>query len=247
MKTCIVIPARLSSSRLPRKVILPLAGKPMVQWVFEAAQKVHHVNKVLIATDSKEVYDTVVKFGGEAMMTSAEHASGTDRIGEVAQKMTDYDVFINMQGDEPLIDPGTIQQLVDYYRSGGSAISTLYEKISEENLLFDYNVVKMVLNKNANVLYFSRSAIPAQRELPYKEWIKKTDYLRHIGLYGFRRETLIQICQLNQSRLEQLEVLEQLRWLENGYEIHALEGKNHGFGVDTQEDLERAEKRLLAI
>lgn len=247
MKTCIVIPARLSSSRLPRKVILPLAGKPMVQWVYEAALKVKKVNKVLVATDSEEVFDTVIQFGGEAIMTSAEHVSGTDRIGEVAQMMPDYDVFINMQGDEPMIDPKTVQQLVDYYLQGGTSISTLYEKISDENQLFDFNVVKLVFNKMGKVLYFSRSAIPAQRDVAFKDWMKKNHYWRHIGLYGFHRNTLQQICQLQQSTLEQLEVLEQLRWLENGYDIHAIECQNHGIGVDTQEDLERAEKRILGL
>lgn len=219
----------------------------MVQWVYEAALKVKKVNKVLVATDSEEVFDTVIQFGGEAIMTSAEHVSGTDRIGEVAQKMPDYDVFINMQGDEPMIDPKTVQQLVDYYLQGGTSISTLYEKISDENQLFDFNVVKLVFNKMGKVLYFSRSAIPAQRDVAFKDWMKKNHYWRHIGLYGFHRNTLQQICQLQQSTLEQLEVLEQLRWLENGYEIHAIECQNHGIGVDTQEDLERAEKRILGL
>ena len=141
----------------------------MVQWVYEAALKVKKVNKVLVATDSEEVFDTVIQFGGEAIMTSAEHVSGTDRIGEVAQKMPDYDVFINMQGDEPMIDPKTVQQLVDYYLQGGTSISTLYEKISDENQLFDFNVVKLVFNKMGKVLYFSRSAIPAQRDVAFKD------------------------------------------------------------------------------
>lgn len=219
----------------------------MVQWVYEAALKVKKVNKVLVATDSEEVFDTVIQFGGEAIITSAEHVSGTDRIGEVAQKMPDYDVFINMQGDEPMIDPKTVQQLVDYYLQGGTSISTLYEKISDENQLFDFNVVKLVFNKMGKVLYFSRSAIPAQRDVAFKDWMKKNHYWRHIGLYGFHRNTLQQICQLQQSTLEQLEVLEQLRWLENGYDIHAIECQNHGIGVDTQEDLERAEKRILGL
>ena len=144
----------------------------MVQWVYEAALKVKKVNKVLVATDSEEVFDTVIQFGGEAIMTSAEHVSGTDRIGEVAQKMPDYDVFINMQGDEPMIDPKTVQQLVDYYLQGGTSISTLYEKISDENQLFDFNVVKLVFNKMGKVLYFSRSAIPAQRDVAFKDWMK---------------------------------------------------------------------------
>ena len=201
----------------------------------------------MVATDSEEVFDTVIQFGGEAIITSAEHVSGTDRIGEVAQKMPDYDVFINMQGDEPMIDPKTVQQLVDYYLQGGTSISTLYEKISDENQLFDFNVVKLVFNKMGKVLYFSRSAIPAQRDVAFKDWMKKNHYWRHIGLYGFHRNTLQQICQLQQSTLEQLEVLEQLRWLENGYDIHAIECQNHGIGVDTQEDLERAEKRILGL
>jgi 3-deoxy-manno-octulosonate cytidylyltransferase (CMP-KDO synthetase) len=217
----------------------------MVQWVYEAALKVNKVNKVMVATDSEEVFDTVVQFGGEAIMTSKEHLSGTDRIGEVAQKMPEYDVFINMQGDEPLIEPKTIQKLVDYFSEGGNSISTLYERISDENQLFDYNVVKLVFTNAGKILYFSRSAIPAQRDVAFKNWLKNSSYWRHIGLYGFKRDTLMQICQLKQSSLEQLEVLEQLRWLENGYDIHAIECQNHGVGVDTKDDLERAEMRIL--
>jgi 3-deoxy-manno-octulosonate cytidylyltransferase (CMP-KDO synthetase) len=219
----------------------------MVQWVYEAALKVNKVNKVIVATDSEEVFDTVVQFGGEATMTSKEHLSGTDRIGEVAQKMPEYDVFINMQGDEPLIEPKTIQKLVDYYSEGGNSISTLYERISDENQLFDYNVVKLVFTNVGKILYFSRSAIPAQRDVAFKNWMKNSSYWRHIGLYGFKRDTLMQICQLKQSSLEQLEVLEQLRWLENGYDIHAIECQNHGVGVDTKDDLERAEMRILGL
>lgn len=245
MKIYIVIPARLASSRLPNKVILPLAGKPMVQWVFEAARKVDGVAQVLVATDNREVFDVVTNFGGTAIMTSAHHQSGTDRIGEVAGLVKEADVFINIQGDEPMISPETIQQMVDFYKKGGSGIVTLYTAISEERHLFDFNVVKLTKTTDDQILYFSRNAIPAQRDNPYKDWLKNTTYYRHIGMYGFDRKSLEQICLLPQSTLEKAEVLEQLRWLENGYQIRGIHSRHHGVGVDTAEDLLKAEQRLM--
>lgn len=245
MKICIVIPARLASSRLPRKVILPIAGKPMVQWVYESALRVNNIGKVVVATDSEEVFDTVISFGGVAVMTSDKHQSGTDRMGEVADKMPDYDFFINMQGDEPLTETSVIQSMADYYRNGGSGIITLCEKIQEEWQLFDYNVVKLVKDLNDRVMYFSRSPIPAQRDMPFRDWLKNGNYYRHIGLYGFDRNTLKEVCSLPVSALEKTEMLEQLRWMENGYTIKSLLCHQYSIGVDTAEDLERVEKRLL--
>jgi len=244
LKICVVIPARLASSRLPNKVILPLFGKPMVQWVYEAAQKVNGVDKILIATDSAEVYNHVVGFGGDAVMTSEKHTTGTDRIGEVARQFEEYDVFINIQGDEPLISPTTIQQMVDFYRNGGHGIVTLYDAIRDESQLFDFNVVKLTVSLSGKILYFSRAAIPAQRDFPFKQWMHNRPYYRHIGMYGFERKILLQICALPQSGLEKSEMLEQLRWLENDFEIYGLEANHQGIGVDTMEDLLKAEDLL---
>lgn len=216
----------------------------MVQWVFEAAQKVNGVDKILIATDSTEVYNKAVAFGGAAVMTSDQHATGTDRIGEVAKLFEEYDVFINIQGDEPLISPVTIQQMVDFYRNGGKGIVTLYDAVAEESQLFDYNVVKLTVSKKGRVLYFSRAAIPAQRDFPFKQWMQNRLYNRHIGMYGFERKTLMEICALPQSGLEKSEMLEQLRWMENDFEVYGLETRHYGIGVDTLEDLLRAEDLL---
>ncbi len=245
MKIYIVIPARLASSRLPNKVILPLAGKPMVQWVFEAARKVDGVAQVLVATDNQEVFDLVTHFGGNAIMTSSHHLSGTDRIGEVAGLVKEADVFINIQGDEPMISPDTIQQMVDFYKGGGRGIVTLYTSISDDRQLFDFNVVKLTKTTDDQILYFSRNAIPAQRDYPYKDWLKHATYYRHIGMYGFDRKSLEQICLLPQSKLEKAEVLEQLRWLENGFHIKGIQSDHHGVGVDTAEDLLKAEQKLM--
>lgn len=223
---------------------MPIAGKPMVQWVFEAAQKVSGVDQILIATDSPEVYSQVEIFGGKAVMTSDRHPTGTDRMGEVAMQFHEYDVFINIQGDEPLISPTTIQQMVDFYRNGGQGIVTLYDAIAEESQLFDYNVVKLTVSQKGRILYFSRAAIPAQRDFPFKQWMQKRPYFRHIGMYGFERKILHQICALPQSGLEKSEMLEQLRWLENDFDIYGLETRHNGIGVDTIEDLHIAEDLL---
>ncbi|MBK8700233.1 MAG: 3-deoxy-manno-octulosonate cytidylyltransferase [Saprospiraceae bacterium] len=239
MKACIVIPARYASSRLPGKVLLPIQDKPMLQWVYERAQKVRGVQRIVIATDDEMVRQACESFGAEVMMTMASHQSGTDRMGEIAKKLTDYSVFINMQGDEPMASPEVIGSVYNYFENGGKGIATLYESLTQESELFDYNNVKLVMDKNERVMYFSRSVIPAFRDKAYKEWISSTSYWRHVGIYGFDRESLLAVTALSPSNLELAESLEQLRWLENGFPITGIKSNYFSIGVDTAADLER--------
>jgi 3-deoxy-manno-octulosonate cytidylyltransferase (CMP-KDO synthetase) len=220
-------------------MLLDIAGKPLIQRVYEQARKVQGIQKILIATDHDEVFQSCINFGAEVIMTSDKHISGTDRLGEVANKINDFDIFINIQGDEPLIDPLMIEKLNKKLANERGGIVTLYEKISNEEEIFDYNVVKLTKNLDNKILYFSRNAIPAFRDTPYKEWLKKSIYYRHIGVYGFQSHVLKEIVKLKPSMLEQAESLEQLRWLENGYDVYGIEGIGHSIGVDTEEDLER--------
>lgn len=245
MKTCIVIPARYDSTRLPGKVLLDIGGKPMVQWVYERAGKAKNIQQVIIATDNDLVFQTCIKFGAKCIMTSPNHVSGTDRIGEVALGLTEYDYVINIQADEPLIDPVSIEKLTDFIASDQKKrIVTMLAKIDNENDLFDFNIVKVVKDKAGKALYFSRNVLPAHRDLPYKNWLANHEYYRHIGVYGFERKTLLELIKLEASPLEKAEKLEQLRWLENGYEAYCMKTDDFQIGVDTESDLERIRKLM---
>lgn len=231
-----IIPARYASTRFPGKPLALINGKPMVQWVYERVQS-SEVRDLAVATDDERIADCVCGFGGKVVMTSPDHASGTDRCGEAATAMQPYDndVVINIQGDEPLISPKEIHLLASAFEDRSVQIATLVNPFQDEELLRNPNVVKVVKAKNGNVLYFSRLPIPYLREnaAPPK------NYFRHIGIYAYRYGVLKQIVQLPTSELENSEKLEQLRWLENGYTIRALECDYQGIGVDTPEDLVR--------
>lgn len=231
-----IIPARYASTRFPGKPLAEINGKPMVQWVFERVQS-SEVHDLAVATDDERIADCARGFGGKVVMTSPDHASGTDRCGEAAKAMhpNDNDVVINIQGDEPLISPREIHLLASTFEDRTVQIATLVNPFLDDELLRNPNVVKVVKAKNGNVLYFSRLPIPYLREnaTPPK------NYFRHIGIYAYRYEVLRQIVQLPTSELENSEKLEQLRWLENGYTIRALECDYQGIGVDTPEDLEK--------
>ncbi len=231
-----IIPARYASTRFPGKPLAEINGKPMVQWVYERVQS-SEVHDLAVATDDERIADCVRGFGGKVVMTSPVHASGTDRCGEAAKAMhpNDNDVVINIQGDEPLISPKEIHLLASAFEDQTVQIATLVNPFLDDELLRNPNVVKVVKAKNGNVLYFSRLPIPYLREnaTPPK------NYFRHIGIYAYRYEVLRQIVQLPTSELENSEKLEQLRWLENGYTIRALECDYQGIGVDTPEDLEK--------
>lgn len=236
-----IIPARYASTRFPGKPLAVLQGKPMVQWVYERVQS-SEVCDLAVATDDDRIADCVCGFGGKVVMTSPDHASGTDRCGEAARSMhpSDNDVVINIQGDEPLISPREIHLLASAFEDRSVQIATLVNPFQDEGLLHNPNVVKVVKAKNGNVLYFSRLPIPYLREnaTPPK------NYFRHIGIYAYRYGALKEIVKLPTSELENSEKLEQLRWLENGYTIRALECDYQGIGVDTPEDLKNVELRM---
>jgi len=236
-----IIPARYASTRFPGKPLAVLQGKPMVQWVYERVQS-SEVCDLAVATDDDRIADCVCGFGGKVVMTSPDHASGTDRCGEAARSMnpSDNDVIINIQGDEPLISPREIHLLASAFEDRSVQIATLVNPFQDEGLLHNPNVVKVVKAKNGNVLYFSRLPIPYLREnaTPPK------NYFRHIGIYAYRYGALKEIVKLPTSELENSEKLEQLRWLENGYTIRALECDYQGIGVDTPEDLKNVELRM---
>jgi len=239
----IVIPARLQSTRLPEKPLVDLLGTSLIMRVYRQAIKVPHIRQVIVATDDAKIFEHVINHGGQAMMTDTSHTSGTDRIGEVALSL-DVDYIINVQGDEPLIDPRQISDFIEFMQDIGADIATQCIRIHREEDLFDYNVVKVVKDINSKALYFSRQAIPAIRDVGYDQWLKKSNYFKHIGIYGFKREVLLALVKLPMSALEVSESLEQLRWLENGYSIHCQETTYSSIGVDTPDDIEKVVKHL---
>jgi len=238
MKAVILIPARYASSRLPAKPLADIEGKTLIQRVYEQALKSALASQVVVATDNTEIFNHLTSIGYNVIMTSDTHQSGTDRIAEACQSV-DADVVINIQGDEPLIQPEQIDDLIRTFHNPEIQIATQRFKIEQETDIFDYNVVKVVCDKNDRALYFSRQAIPACRDLPYREWMLQTTYFRHIGIYGYRKSILEELTKLPKSALERAEFLEQLRWLEHGYHIHCPETAFHSIGVDTAEDLEK--------
>lgn len=237
MNVAIVIPARLESTRFPRKLLVPLAGKPVLQWTFDSLQQSDILDKVFIATDSAEIRDVAIEFGAEVIMTRSDHISGTDRCAEAAQTLTEFDIIINVQGDEPFIDPKPIEQMITLFETQSDVdIATLYSHFDNQNDIHNPNNVKLVTKVNNQALYFSRSVIPSQGEIH--------QYKRHIGVYGFRREVLIQLSILTPTTLELAERLEQLRWLENGFAMYGIEASSDTISIDTLEDLVAAEAHL---
>ena len=233
MKVLCVIPARYASTRLPGKPLALIAGKPMIQHVYERACHAVLPQEVVVATDSKIVADAVKEFGGKVMMTSPDHPSGTDRLAEVALSYPDIDVIVNVQGDEPMIPPEVIDRLAQAFADDNDLnMATLKTLMGEE----DYNnpnAVKVVTDQNGYALYFSRSLLPYPRN-------RKGDFkvYKHVGIYAYRRSFLLSYAAYEPTPLEQIEGLEQLRVLENGQRIKVLESKFQGIGIDTQEDLD---------
>lgn len=247
MKIIGIIPARFASSRFPGKPLADIGGKSMIQRVYEQVQKAKSLSKVVVATDDSRIFDHVSGFGGEVYMTAENHPSGTDRCFEALQKAggsSKYDYIINIQGDEPFIDPDTIEQmakLLDFK----TEIATAVKKINDYETLFDPNVVKAVLTMRKQCLYFSRQTVPFVRGHEPKTWLEHADFYKHIGLYAYRNDVLEQISHLPPSPLENTEKLEQLRWLGYGYKIYATITSYESIGVDTPEDLEKLNKRLI--
>ena len=243
MKISIIIPSRMASTRLPGKPLADIMGKSLIEHVYLKAAQVKDA-EVIIATDDAGIFDHVQRFGGKAVMTSTRHQSGTDRVAEVASGL-ESDIIINLQGDEPLINPKQIEELIALMKKEDVKIGTQCFKIDNPDTLFDYNVVKIVRDYNDKALYFSRQAIPACRDLKYEAWMHKATYYKHVGIYGFKKDTLLEITSLPQSEYEKTENLEQLRWLQNGYNIHCTETKYASIGVDTPEDLDHVRDIIL--
>lgn len=232
-KCLIVIPARYGSTRFPGKPLAMIHGVSMIQRVYDQC-KLSHAHSVLVATDDERIFNHVNAFGGQVIMTSAAHASGTDRCAEAAANCKlDFDFVINVQGDEPYIDPAQINLVMEIMQSRNAAIATLAVPIHSPDELLDANRVKVVMGHDARCLYFSRSAIPFDRE---RVGVKA---FRHLGIYGFRKEILQEITRLSPSDLERAEGLEQLRWLEHGYDIHAAITSEAALSVDVPEDINR--------
>ena len=240
-----VIPARYASTRFPGKPLIDIKGKSMIQRVYVQAKKSKSLAEVIVATDDERIKTHVEKFGGIAVMTKEDHPSGTDRCYEVLQKSgIDYKYVINIQGDEPFIDPSQIDLLAETLKDGKTELSTLVIPVDSHELLFNEGEVKVTVNKNMEALYFSRMVIPFIKGVDLKEWHKKFNYYRHVGMYAYRSDVLKQITQLKPSSLEIAESLEQLRWLENGYKIKVAVTKHDSHCIDTPEDVERVMKLL---
>ena len=244
-----IIPARYASTRFPAKPLAMLGGKPVIQRVYEQVASV--MTDVIVATDDQRIYDVVEAFGGRVVMTREDHKSGTDRCYEAYQKSgVACDVVINVQGDEPFIQPSQIRALQVCFDEPSTQIATLVKPFSEADglqALRNPNSPKVVVSDDKRALYFSRSVIPFLRGVPEEEWLKQHTFYKHIGLYAYRTETLREITQLPQSTLEKAESLEQLRWLDNGYVIRVGETHVETIGIDTPDDLRRAEEFLTKL
>jgi 3-deoxy-manno-octulosonate cytidylyltransferase (CMP-KDO synthetase) len=244
MKILGVIPARYASSRFPGKPLLDILGKSMIRRVYEQSMASGSLHKVVVATDDARIYDHVKAFGGQVVMTSDTHPSGTDRCFEALTLETDsYDYVVNIQGDEPFIDPSQIELLAGLL-DGTTELATLIIRVDTAELVFDKGEVKVVLNKTGEALYFSRNPIPFLKGVPESEWHLHHPYYRHVGLYAYRADILKSISGLAPSALEKAESLEQLRWIENGYRIRTALTTFDSHCIDTPEDVEKA-LRLL--
>lgn len=238
MRVIGIIPARYASSRFPGKPLVEINGKTMIQRVYEQVSKASSIQEVIVATDDERIYKHVVAFG-KVVMTAEDHQSGTDRCAEVLSKVTGFDIVVNIQGDEPFINPLQIDNVVSLLAENEDFdVATLAKKIDDEVTLFNPNAVKVVFDKKGKALYFSRSPIPHCRGKEQADWLARASFFKHIGMYAFRANKLLTLADLKQSTLELTESLEQLRWLENGYSIGVGLTEFETLGIDTPEDLE---------
>ena len=266
MKAIGIIPARLKSTRFPEKIIANLLGKPLIQWVYEEAKEARYLEDLLVAADEQKIVDVVQDFGGKAVLTSKEHKNGTERAAEVAASL-DADIIVNIQGDEPLISPLSLDNLVSAFYNNSVEVATLIYPIQDKQELKDPNIVKVVIDKDNFALYFSRAGIPyfypvrsnppaspvAPDEgragirgtvAPPEHRGTSESLYKHIGVYAYRKDFLLLFNQLPYSKLEKAERLEQLRILENGYKIKTVLAENDSISVDTEEDLRKVEEIL---
>ncbi|WP_313259110.1 3-deoxy-manno-octulosonate cytidylyltransferase [Sphingobacterium sp.] len=246
MKVIGIIPARYDSTRFPGKPLVDIAGMTMIQRVYNQVKHAASLSEVVVATDDKRIFDHVKSFAGNVVMTKKEHQSGTDRCAEVINNISGFDIAINIQGDEPFIDPQQIDLLVSCFQRPEVEIATLVRPIQELTDLENVNKPKVVLNQKSEALYFSRQAIPYMRGADIKEWLSKETYYNHIGIYGFKVETLKELARLPISKLETTESLEQLRWLDNGYRIQTAVSTHINDAIDSPEDLQDILKKYFS-
>lgn len=240
MKFIGVIPARYASTRFPGKPLALLGGKPVIQHVYEKVNEA--LECAYVATDDERIYNKVKEFSGNVVMTRTDHKSGTDRIKEAIDKIGGtWDVIVNVQGDEPFVAQTQLQTLCNCFADPSTQIATLGKRFTSIDALKNPNSPKIVVDNNGFAMYFSRSVIPYIRGSVEADWLRKYPFLKHLGIYAYRKEVLAEITQLPQSSLEVAECLEQLRWLQNGYKIRVGETDVETVGIDTPEDLERAE------
>ena len=240
MKILAVIPSRYASTRFPGKPLVDIKGKTMIQRVYEQAKLCKSFTEVIVATDDQRILKHVKAFGGKVMMTNENHPSGTDRCAEVLSKLEEqYDAVVNVQGDEPFIQPEQLEQLISCFKNEHTQIATLVKKIDTTDDLLNINLPKVVFNKEMKALYFSRLPIPGQKSVDTEQWVENHPYYRHIGLYGYRADVLKEITKLPPSPLENIESLEQLRWLEAGYTITVSVTEFESIGIDTPADLDK--------
>lgn len=237
-----IIPARYASSRFPGKPLIDIAGKTMIQRVYERTASV--IADVVVATDDNRIFKEVKKFGGNAVMTLESHRSGTDRCAEALDLFSNttgkkFEVVINIQGDEPFIRPEQIEQLKNCFNDPITQIATLIKPITDNQVVFDPNRPKVVIDSKGFAMYFSRSPIPYLRDSSNSEWTRSHRFFQHIGMYAYRSEVINKLTRLQQGNLEKAESLEQLRWLENGYKIKTAITEAETYGIDTPEDLEK--------
>ncbi len=248
MKILGLIPARFASTRFPGKPLAEISGKPMIQWVFERTSQVF--DHVYVATDDERIKHAVESFGGRVVITSTTHQSGTDRCAEAldnVEKTTNskFDIVVNIQGDEPFIQPEQLKKVAGCFSDPSTQIATLVKQFSTNDDIFNPNTPKVILNKNDEAIYFSRSVIPFIRSKDKSEWQGNHPFYKHIGLYAYRCDILREITKLVQSPLELAESLEQLRWIENGYRIRVEKTEMETLAVDTPEDLEKVKELAM--
>lgn len=245
MKSIGIIPSRYASTRLPGKPLIIIKGKSMIRRVYEQVAKSQKLSKLVVATDDERIFNHVKGFGGEVLMTDAAHTNGTSRCNEIIslleKKGESFDVAVNIQGDEPYINPMQIDNIVALFENNKVQIGTLAKKISSGDELFDPNVVKVVLNNENKALYFSRHAIPMLRGIDNVNWLENFVFFKHIGIYGYKTSILKAIVSMPEGKLEQAEKLEQLRWIENGIPVSVDITDYESVAIDTADDLLKLE------
>ncbi|MDR2836861.1 MAG: 3-deoxy-manno-octulosonate cytidylyltransferase [Bacteroidales bacterium] len=243
-----IIPARYASTRFPGKPLVSINGKPMIQNVYEQACKVF--DSVFVATDDERIENCVKNFNGKVVMTKKKHKSGTDRCAEAIQKIEisenkTFDIIFNIQGDEPFINPEQLLQLKKCFKQKSTQIATLVKHINNQEDIINPNKPKVIINKKDEAIYFSRSIIPYIRGVNKTKWITSNKFYKHVGLYAYRKDILLEITKLPQSNLEVAESLEQLRWIENGYKIKIAYTEHESLSIDTPSDLEQVKQIIL--